>query len=642
MSGWGRRLARTSVLGPVAALALPAVASADIVDEQSLADHYAPVVRLVTQEEECGPGEPFQPTDVDTLLGEDTVALRGPWEGDDLVKIGPSGDDLGRGLPGYHLDFPGNPLKPGCDFETWARALTAESDPTTYARVVTEEGRPGLALQYWLYYPFNDFNNKHESDWEMVQVEFAASDPGEALGEEPTRIGYSQHEGVEVADWDDLKLEVVDDTHPVVHAASGSHANYFDSALFLGRSGQQGFGCDDTREPSHDLRPRVALVPADDDAAAQAFPWITYEGRWGQRETSFYNGPTGPNTKEQWTAPLTWSEKEGRPLSYAVPASGLFGTQATTFFCDGVGTGSDLLRVAMQNPLPAAALLTLAIVFVAWLVQRTTWRGSAPLRIARRRSVGQVVATTWQMYIGNLRLFIGIGAPMALAVLFPGVAQVWLASAEESVADLGGDATGLAWSLAGSAFLAALAPVAAVLGQSAVVRAVVDLDEGREPGVRRSYRQAVSRLGPLLWTGLLILAAVAVSTITVILIPLAAVLIVLWILYVPVVQVEGLSGRAALRRSAHLVRPRWGKVLLLVVVSALTASAVGPLLGALIIIVTDAPFAVSNAVSGIAYAMLLPLVSLSTMYVFADAVVSDRLKAPTEKPEALPAEAPLT
>ncbi|MGB7819774.1 MAG: hypothetical protein WBL35_13710 [Ornithinibacter sp.] len=636
-----RRLTAAAAIALVAAVVLPSTAVADIVDEQNLADRYAPVVRLVEQDEKCGPGEPFLPTDVDTILDNDTVALRGPWLTDDLVKIAPSGQDLGRGLPGYHLDFPGNPLSPGCDYEQWARTVTAGSDPTVYARVLTEEGHSGLALQYWLYYPFNDFNNKHESDWEMIQLEFDSSDPAEALGRQPTLVGYSQHEGVEVAQWSDLKLEVVDDSHPVVHAASGSHANYYDAALFLGRSGQQGFGCDDTRASTVDVRPRVALLPQDDGVAAETYPWIDYEGRWGQRETSFYNGPTGPNTKDQWTAPFTWSEEEGRPLSYAVPASGLFGTQATTFFCQGVSGGSDLLRLAMQNPLPAAALLTLAVALIAWLVSRTTWRGSAPLRLARRRSVGQVVASTWQMYAGHVRLFTGIGVPVAIATILPGLAQLWLASAEESVVSAGGDTTGLLWTIGGSAFVAILAPVAAVLGESAVVLSVVDLDEGREPGVWRAYRRALARWRPLLLTGLVVGVSVSLALLTVVLIPLAVALYVLWVLWIPVIQVEGLSGRAALRRSASLVRPRWAKVVLLVVIATATASAIGPALGALIIIVTNAPFAVSNAVAGIAYALLLPLVSLSTTYVYADASVCHRLHRPSDRPEALPAEASL-
>ena len=99
---------------PSTAPAASAAPAASVDDERALAERYAPVVRLVKQAEACGPGEPFLPTDVDTLLGNDTVALRGPWDTDDLVKIAPTADDLSRGLTGYHLDFPGNPLDPGC------------------------------------------------------------------------------------------------------------------------------------------------------------------------------------------------------------------------------------------------------------------------------------------------------------------------------------------------------------------------------------------------------------------------------------------------------------------------------------------------------------------------------------------------
>ena len=75
------------------ALAVPA-AAADLSDEQALAQRHAPIVRLVEQTEPCGHGEPFVPTDIDALLGNDTVALRGPWNRTDLVKIGPVAKDL--------------------------------------------------------------------------------------------------------------------------------------------------------------------------------------------------------------------------------------------------------------------------------------------------------------------------------------------------------------------------------------------------------------------------------------------------------------------------------------------------------------------------------------------------------------------
>ena len=636
---------RGSVAGVLTGIAAAAVvlgapsASASPADERALAERFAPVVRLVEQQEECGPGEPFQPTDVDTLLGDDGVALRGPWTTDDLVKIGPTAADLGEGLTGYHLDFPGDPLSPGCTYEQWSRELTAGSPPTTYARVVTEPGRAGLAVQYWLFYPFNDFNNKHEGDWEMVQVEFAASDAATALGQEPTRVGYSQHEGVELASWGDLKLEVVDGTHPVVHPAAGSHANYYDAALFLGRSGQQGFGCDDTRGTSRAVGAAVALVPSDPAGVTSEYPWLGFTGRWGQRETSFYNGPTGPNTKDQWAAPLTWTDAEGSATAYAVPASGVFGTQATSAFCGIVSTGSDLLRLVLARPALAAGGLTVLALVIAWLVRRTTWRPSAPLRLARRRTTGQVIAAVWRMYLSRFGLFVAIGAPIAVATVAPGIAEVLLTSVAQSFTE--GRSVAGVLGLAVGVLLTLLAPATLLLGQAAVMHAVVEIDAGRPTGVRGAYRGALRRAGPLLLTLAGIAAVVLLCALSVLLVPVGLVVLVGCLLVIPVIVLEGRSGPTAARRSADLVRPRWLKVVVLVAVTSAVVLSIGPVLGTTLILVTSLPFVVSNAIAGIVYALLVPILALNTTYVWADAVVREQVEPRRDTGDELPAEATL-
>ena len=162
------------------ALALPALAAASLSDEQALAKRFAPAVRLVTQQEACGPGEPYEPIDINALLDEPTVALRGPW-GNDLVKIAPRADDLSADRYEYHLDFPGNALDPGCGYERWADRISEGTRPTVYAHIATDPQHPGkLALQYWLYYVFNDWNNTHEGDWEMIQLNFDAATAAKA------------------------------------------------------------------------------------------------------------------------------------------------------------------------------------------------------------------------------------------------------------------------------------------------------------------------------------------------------------------------------------------------------------------------------------------------------------------------------
>ena len=188
--------------------------------------------------------------------------------------------------------------------------------------MVTDPDRPGkLVLQYWFFYVYNDWNNLHEGDWENVQLVFDARDAREALEREPLSIGYSQHEGAEGADWDDEKLELVDGRRPVVYPAAGSHANFFEDALYIGSSAEQGVGCDDTRGPHVELDPAVRTIPSEASAAQAEFPWIAFEGRWGELQEAFFNGPTGPNLKRSWVEPVQVSEG-WREEAYAVPTGG--------------------------------------------------------------------------------------------------------------------------------------------------------------------------------------------------------------------------------------------------------------------------------------------------------------------------------
>src|SRR3954469_8265423 len=225
----------------VAALAAGcATASAADTPEQQPPAKYAPVVALKQQDAPCdSDGEPYRPVPADVVLGRPDVRLvDGTGR---LIRTAPTAADLfGRG-EGTYLDLPGNPLKPGCDYERWTQQAESGKPTTAYAHVVAQPGKPGrLALQYWFYYPFNDWNNKHESDWEMIQLMFDASSASDALDRAPREVGYSQHSGAERADWGDGKLQRRG-SHPIVYPGAGSHANYFVSSLWLGHSAQEGF-----------------------------------------------------------------------------------------------------------------------------------------------------------------------------------------------------------------------------------------------------------------------------------------------------------------------------------------------------------------------------------------------------------------
>ena len=623
----------------VAVLSLVAApcAAADLADETALAERYAPEVRLVAQAQDCGYGESYEPIDVDLLFGEQTVALRGPWGPGDLIKVAPTAEDVSRNLYEYHLDFPGNALDPGCDYERWADRLTEGATPTVYAHVATEAGSPGrIALQYWFYYVFNDWNNTHEGDWENIQLIFEAADARQALARAPVSVGYSQHEGSEEATWGEDKLELVDGTHPVVYPAAGSHANFFESALYLGSSAEQGVGCDDTTGPHVEVRPVVRTIPSDSAEARTPFPWISFEGRWGEFQRAFFNGPTGPNLKTSWTEPISVSEN-WRDRSYAVPAGGALGTSTTDFFCNVIGGGSTALRRLVDEPLPVLLALGALVVLVAFGLSRATWRPTAPLRLAHRRAWGQVLTAAARMYARRLGLFLGIGLvllPISLLVTLLQAAVIRASSIAgiSTEGESGGFLVFLVFVIGTALTLLGLSLVIA-----ATARALLEIDHGRPIGPIGAYRLAFDSARPLFGAVFIAVTAVSILVSSVVLVPIAIWLAVRWALGVFAVELEGCSAIEALRRSRRLVRRHWLKVASLTVFGTALALVLGPLIGALLIVLTSAPLSLLNLVAGVVNAVTMPFVALTTAYVYFDARARVELE-PVDEPDELPAE----
>jgi hypothetical protein len=621
---------------------LPAQGRASDADSL-LAHRYSPVVRLVRQDEPCHHGEPFRPTDVNLVLGNPDVALRGPWDRTNIIKVGPTAPDLAGGLFGYHLDFPGHAVTPGCAYDEWSHRVNKGAEPRTYARVVTDPAFPTqIALQYWFFYVLNDFNDKHEGDWEMMQLNFDASTAGQALEVKPALVGFSQHEGAESAHWGDSKLQIVDGTHPVVYPALGSHANYYTSALHLGRSAAEGVGCDDTSGPSVELRPDVSVVPTQKAAYLRAYPWLGFEGHWGEEHEGFYNGPTGPATKLQWTEPIAWADDEWRDKSFTVPAGNSFGSTATDFFCGAVAAGSTVLTSLVGNPSPVLIVFAVILGIVLWLASRTRWQPSAPLRLARRRPWGSIVTAARRMYFSHLRLFLGIGL-----LFFPLGALI--SGLQYLLFRLGG-LNGLVDS-AGSTnavvdFLAILLGIVFIVFglavvQSATAIAMVEIDRGREITAWNAYRKTLPKLGSLLGTVLIVGVAGTIVSFTAIGTLLAAWLVVRWSLLAQVLVLEDTSGVTGLHRSAQLVRGSWWRVASMILFVTVIALLLGPLFGTVLLFITSASFDFVNLVSSVIYAIVLPYAAIATTYLYFDLRVAQRQEAATqERGDVLPEETP--
>ena len=597
---------------------------------EELAEQYAPVVRLRAQAEPCGDGEPYLPVRADAVLDNAGVALRGPWASDDLIDVGPGASELGAGLTGYHLDFPGEALSPSCDYETWSRQISDREPPTVYARVVDDRSRPGaIALQYWFFYVYNDFNNKHEGDWEMIQLVFEAQNADAAAGTFPTLVGYSQHSGAEQAEWGSDKLEIVDGTHPVVYSAEGSHANFFSPALYLGRSSDTGVGCDDTTGEHLELRPEVAVVPTERAEYLAAYPWLGFEGHWGERQESFYNGPTGPNMKQQWTSPIVWSEQTWRDESVTVPLGPTLGPNVSEIFCDVVETGSDWLRTLVRDPVPfLLALAALAILIIIAAV-RTSWSPGDPLPIVQRREAGRQFVAARRMYRLHWRLFAGIGL-VYMPVMLVAAGLQWLlveATGLNSLADADGDQH--AWA---AFFALVLGGVLSLLAYftvlAAVSRVLADIAGGRPVSLAAAYREVGGHARSLAAVAVFLVVVVGLLLIPVVTAPVAVLFAVRYGFAVQAAMVEGRGPVSALRRSRELVQGQWWRVALVGGLVVGLGGATGALAGMVLLLITNASFGIVNLVAAVVYVAVMPYVALVLAYLYFDLSVREESTEP--------------
>jgi hypothetical protein len=613
-----RRAAQAAVLA-VLAVAGPSSAAAPSSPEQQLAERYAPVVALKQQPEACSTdGEPYRPVPVDPVFGRSDVRLVDA--NGRLIRTAPTAADLYRRGDQTYLDFPGSPLDPGCRYEQWAGQVFKGKATTAYAHLATEPGKPGkLALQYWLYYPFNDWNNKHESDWEMVQLMFDASTASEALERTPTEVGYSQHEGAERAAWDDEKL-AKHGTHPVVYPGRGSHANYYEQSVWLGHSAQEGFGCDNTTAPSNEEETQVVLLPGAPPASASApFAWLAYGGHWGQKESGPNTGPTGPNTKQQWMEPVSWVDDEWRDGSTKVPSGGTLGLSATSFFCAAVATGSQLYLEFLRTPWFVIGAIAMISLLGVWLSRRTIWSPHEPFPIDSARSGGQIYRAAFKLYRRYRMLFVGIGLIFVpLSVIGVVLQQVLIRTTgvgtflDETQSDP--IVSGVSALLFGE--LSAI--FAGIAVSAAVACAVGKIHEGGRPDALEAFRGILPRLVSLGWAWFRVILIAGLLVVTIVGIPVAVVYLVRKAVLSQACVLEDLRATPALRRSSELVSGHGPRVLAISALVNVTAILLGPIAGVAVLFLTSGSLALINLVSSVVYAFVVPYAAIAITLLFFD------------------------
>ena len=204
-------------------------------------------------------------------------------------------------------------------WEDYASRVTKDPRfaPSTYARSVraSEDER---YLEYWQFYVFNDWNNRHEADWELVVVRAVRTNGTW----EPRAVACSAHFG---GTWRLRGSFQERDGHPIVFVAKGSHAQYFDSLpggyptpytapldlldlqiKLVIQNDWRDIVVERVRPEPQSYRlivvperlARDPWQPADWDA----WWWLRFEGGWGARDA--VKGPRFQETK--WEDPRKW------------------------------------------------------------------------------------------------------------------------------------------------------------------------------------------------------------------------------------------------------------------------------------------------------------------------------------------------
>jgi hypothetical protein len=613
------RAVRTRIVLAAVLLALlcPAAAGAAQSPAEQLAAKYVPVLGIEPQPSACGSGEAYHPSRVDVLLGHPEVQLRGP-DGKVVTKA-PTGAELFGLGEGYYLDQPGDPLNPGCTYEKNYRAWSAGFKATVYAHVATDAAhRDKIALQFWFFYTFNDFTDKHEGDWEMAQLDFDAPTAEEALKEKhPYEVDLAQHAGGERSDWTDPKLEKRG-SHPLLYVATGSHATYFSQRLYLGRGPSEGFGCDDTRDATGLIHPETEVLPEVPESASEPFPWLAFFGRWGQKEKGINNGPTGPAAKDAWSQPIEWADGL-RDGSVPVPGTKTLGPSVTKFFCGAVTQGSIVLNWALVHPWAFFVLAGMLVAGSGEAVRRTTWRPVLREPLRMRRGGGQMLRAAFRVYLSDARTFLGMGAIFVPVSIVASAIQ-WvlfhLTGLEGLVALDGrhGAVTALLALLIGGIGAA----IASVCTTAAVAAALGELDRDVRISAAEAYRRALSRWRHLAGAFVRVFGSAVLLVLIVIGIPLAIWRFIRFSFFAQACVLDGRDARGSMRRSAQLVEGQWWRTFGFTAFVDVLAALSGPFFGVLLLLLaTDRSLDFIDLVGSVIYTITVPYAAIVlTLYYF--------------------------
>lgn len=282
----------------------------DDAEEQSLLEAYAPVLYF-------HPKETYFPTEVRLALDNSRLE-RYTGGAPQLLDANPTPAALAAFTDPNDPVFLNNTDGSVSDDSGIAAAYGSGGyAATVYGRAVPDSGM--TVLQYWLFYAFNPAAwNRHEGDWEMVEVFL--------LNGAPFQVAYSQHRDGQQMGWADIDAS---GTHPRVYVARGSHASYLKP--YQGRVGS--LAGDEVSDAGPVWSPgSYAIVNLGEAGSPLAGnEWLSFAGRWGefspQDDVRGDAGPPGPafrESGEMFASPVQWADRLAVPSSTELQLNWLF------------------------------------------------------------------------------------------------------------------------------------------------------------------------------------------------------------------------------------------------------------------------------------------------------------------------------
>jgi hypothetical protein len=448
-----------------------------------------------------------------------------------------------------------------------------------------------------------------------MQIAFDAGSPREALATGPDEMVLYQHAGGERAAWTDAKVQN-EGTHPIVYSAAGSHATFYDSAVYV-ENGQHGsgLGCDNTSEPLREVRPEPQLIPSSPRPKG-AFKWLAFKGRWGQREAGYNNGPTGPITKAQWKDPVGWMAGV-RSTSPQLPGGFVLGPSVTGAFCGTVAAVAGLQNLAAETTAGAAAVIAGIVLLLAIPALLTRWRPVRLVPLRQRRAFGQLIRAARQLYGRHWRVLVPIGLS-SIPVLAAVKGLEWLALELTGGGSFGNGVSNTIGSVA--------EPVGFAVVAAVVTAFMRELERGGPPGFVDAYRAMLERFWRVVFAQIAVSLAVFALALTIIGIPFAIWAYFAWLFVQQEILFEDKPVREALRGSSQLVRGEWLWTVLVAGFLWLISVVTGPLLG-FGLIFTPLGLVWINLLGSVVFALLVPYVVIGRTLLYFDLAVRQKASA---------------